>query len=62
MATSLAGGISASLSGWLLHISGSYALPMQAIFVFLLLGATSTLVLFRRQWAPKMLLSDLPPR
>ena len=62
VATSLAGGISASLSGWLLHISGSYALPMQAIFVFLLLGATSTLVLFRRQWAPRMLLSDLRPR
>ncbi len=54
VATSLAGGVSASLSGWLLHISGSYALPMQAIFVFLLLGAASTLLLFRRQWAPRM--------
>ncbi|NYE58850.1 MFS family permease [Duganella sp. 1224] len=52
VATSLAGGVSASLSGWLLHISGGYALPMQAIFVFLLLGAASTLLLFRRQWAP----------
>jgi MFS family permease len=62
VATSLAGGVSASLSGWLLHLSGSYALPMQAIFVFLLLGAASTLLLFRRQWAPRTLLSDLPPR
>lgn len=55
VATSLAGGVSASLSGWLLHTSGSYELPMKAIFIFLLLGATSTLILFRRQWAPKVL-------
>jgi hypothetical protein len=54
VATSLAGGVSASLSGWLLHTSGSYTLPMQAIFVFLLLGAASTLLLFRRAWAPRV--------
>ncbi len=54
VATSLAGGISASLSGWLLHIGGSYEFPMMAIFVFLLLGATSTVVLMRRKWAPKV--------
>lgn len=55
VATSLAGGVSASLSGWLLHTSGSYALPMQAIFIFLLVGAASTIILFRRKWAPKVL-------
>ncbi|NKJ49860.1 MFS transporter [Burkholderia sp. SG-MS1] len=54
VATSLAGGISASLSGWLLHLGGSYTLPMLAIFVFLMLGATSTVVLLRRKWAPKV--------
>jgi ACS family D-galactonate transporter-like MFS transporter len=54
VATSLAGGVSASLSGWLLHVGGSYELPMLAIFGFLLLGATSTVVLMRRQWAPKV--------
>ena len=54
VATSLAGGISASLSGWLLHIGGSYELPMMAIFVFLLIGATSTVVLLQRKWAPKV--------
>ncbi len=54
VATSLAGGISASLSGWLLHVGGSYTLPMLAIFVFLLLGASSTVVLLRRKWAPKV--------
>jgi sugar phosphate permease len=54
VATSLAGGVSASLSGWLLHVGGSYTWPMVAIFIFLLAGATSTAVLMRRKWAPKV--------
>jgi MFS transporter, ACS family, D-galactonate transporter len=54
VATSLAGGVSASLSGWLLHIGHSYEFPMKAIFAFLLIGATSTVVLMRREWAPKV--------
>lgn len=54
VATSLAGGVSASLSGWLLHVGGSYTLPMTAIFVFLLIGAASTLTLMRRKWAPRV--------
>jgi len=54
VATSLAGGVSASLSGWLLHVGGSYEFPMLAIFIFLLTGATSTLVLMRREWAPRV--------
>ncbi|MDR5759202.1 MFS transporter [Caballeronia sp. LZ035] len=54
VATSLAGGVSASLSGWLLHVGHSYTLPMMAIFVFLLVGAASTIVLMRRKWAPKV--------
>jgi MFS family permease len=58
VATSLAGGVSASLSGWLLHVGRSYTLPMLAIFVFLLVGATSTVVLLRRKWAPKINESD----
>jgi MFS family permease len=58
VATSLAGGVSASLSGWLLHIGHSYTLPMTAIFVFLLIGAANTLIMMRRKWAPKV--NDLP--
>jgi ACS family D-galactonate transporter-like MFS transporter len=54
VATSLAGGVSASLSGWLLHVGGSYELPMLAIFGFLVLGATNSVVLLRRKWAPKL--------
>lgn len=58
VATSLAGGVSASLSGWLLHVGGSYELPMLAIFGFLILGAVNSLVLLQRKWAPKV--SDAP--
>jgi MFS family permease len=54
VATSLAGGVSASLSGWLLHVGGSYELPMLAIFGFLVLGATNTVVMMQRKWAPKV--------
>lgn len=54
VATSLAGGVAASLSGWLLHVSGSYDLPMLVIFVFLLVGAAATAILFRPKWSPKV--------
>ncbi|SAK96143.1 MFS transporter [Caballeronia pedi] len=54
VATSLGGGVSASLSGWLLHVGGDYTLPMMAIFAFLLIGATNTVVMLRREWAPKV--------
>jgi len=54
VATSLAGGVAASLSGWLLSVSGSYDLPMLVIFVFLLVGAAATAILFRPEWAPKV--------
>ncbi|AIO30282.1 MFS transporter [Burkholderia pseudomultivorans] len=54
VATSLAGGVAASLSGWLLHVGHGYRLPMMVIFAFLLIGATATAVLFRPEWAPKV--------
>ncbi|WP_321948681.1 MFS transporter [Paraburkholderia sp. J10-1] len=55
VATSLAGGVSASLSGWLLDVgNGNYTFAMMAVFVFLLLGATSTMVLMQRKWAPRV--------
>jgi MFS family permease len=53
VATSLAGIVSPILSGWLLQVSGSYTLPMQAIFVFLLIGAFTTTFLLRPEWAPR---------
>jgi MFS family permease len=54
VATSLAGGVSAALSGWLLHISGSYDLPMMVIFAFLVIGAANTIILLRPKWSPKV--------
>jgi sugar phosphate permease len=54
VATSLAGGVTASLSGWLLHVSGSYDLPMMVILVFLAIGALATAILYRPEWAPKV--------
>jgi len=54
LATSLAGGVSASLSGWLLHVSGNYELPMKVIFVFLLIGALNTAIVLRPKWSPKV--------
>lgn len=54
VATSLAGGVAASLSGWLLNISGGYNLPMQVIFVVLIVGAAATWILLRPKWAPRI--------
>jgi ACS family D-galactonate transporter-like MFS transporter len=54
IATSLAGGVSASLAGWLLHVGGSYTLPMASVCVFLVIGAVSCVTLMRREWAPKV--------
>jgi ACS family D-galactonate transporter-like MFS transporter len=54
VATSLAGIVSPILSGWLLQVSGSYALPMQAIFVFLIIGAFTTAFLLRTEWGPRL--------
>lgn len=57
VATSLAGGVAASLSGWLLHVSGSYDLPMLVIFVFLVIGALTTWLVLRPEWAPRISLA-----
>ena len=54
VATSVAGGVAASLTGWLLHVSGNYDLPMLVIFVFLLIGAGATAILLRPEWSPKV--------
>jgi hypothetical protein len=59
VATSLAGGVAASLSGWLLHIGGSYDLPMMVVFVFLLVGTIATALLLRPEWSPKV--AEPPP-
>jgi ACS family D-galactonate transporter-like MFS transporter len=52
--TSLAGIVGPLLSGWLLQTTGGYEAPMMVIFIFLVLGGLTCLVLLRPQWAPKM--------
>lgn len=54
VATALAGIVAPILSGWLLHTSGSYTLPLQVIFGVLLIGAAACMVLLRPEWAPKL--------
>jgi len=50
----VSGGVAASLSGWLLHRTGSYDAPMMVIVVFLVIGATTAVVLLRPKWSPKV--------
>jgi MFS family permease len=54
VAAGLSGGVAASLSGWLLHVSGGYDLPMKVIVIFLVLGAAASMVLLRPKWSPKV--------
>ncbi len=54
VAAGLSGGLAASLSGWLLHVSGSYELPMLVIVVFLVIGASASVILLRPEWSPKV--------
>lgn len=54
VASALAGIVAPLLTGWLLHVSGSYVAPMTLIFFFLLLGGATVLVMLRPEWAPKM--------
>ena len=54
VATGLAGIVAPILSGWLLHVSGSYTLPIQAILVFLLIGALTTAFWLQPRWAPRL--------
>jgi hypothetical protein len=53
VAGSVAGVVAPILSGALLQWSGgNYMAPMQVIFVFLLIGAGTCILLLRRRWAP----------
>lgn len=54
VSTSLAGIIGPILSGWLLQTTGGYEAPMMVIFVFLVVGAVTCLVLLRPKWSPKV--------
>ncbi len=59
VSTSLAGIVTPILSGWLKQTTGGYEAPMMVIFVFLIIGALTTLFMLREKWAPKL---PEPPR
>jgi ACS family D-galactonate transporter-like MFS transporter len=54
VAAGLSGGLAASLTGWLLHVSGNYELPMMVIVVFLIIGASASVILLRPEWSPRV--------
>ncbi len=54
VAGTVSGGVAASLSGWLLHVTGGYDAPRMVIVAFLLIGATACVILLRPKWSPKI--------
>jgi MFS transporter, ACS family, D-galactonate transporter len=51
-ASNLSGIVAPILSGWLKQITGSYTAPMQAIWIFLVVGIFSYAVLVRPRYLP----------
>ncbi|MBW4332120.1 MFS transporter [Stakelama sp. CBK3Z-3] len=51
-AVAIAGIVAPLVTGWLLHLTGSFVAPMAAIVVFLALGAATVLFILRPEWAP----------
>jgi ACS family D-galactonate transporter-like MFS transporter len=54
VAGTISGGVAASLSGWLLHVTGSYDAPRMVIVAFLMIGAAACVILLRPKWSPKV--------
>ena len=50
-ASNLSGVVAPLLTGWLKQSTGKYEAPMQAVWVFLVLGVTSYAVLVRKKYA-----------
>lgn len=54
LAPALAGIVSPIVTGWLLHVTGSYVAPMTLIFVLLVVGGLTVIFVLRPEWAPKV--------
>ncbi len=52
-AANLPGIIAPLVTGWLVHKTGSYDAPMQAIWLFLILGVAAYVFLVREKYAPR---------
>ena len=53
-AVAIAGIVSPLVTGWLLHVTGSYVAPMTLIFAILVLGALTVVFAMKPELAPKM--------
>ncbi|HYO81540.1 MAG TPA: MFS transporter [Bryobacteraceae bacterium] len=51
-ASNLAGVVAPALTGWLIHVTGSYVAPMRAILFVLLGGIAAYVLLVKRDYAP----------
>lgn len=51
VATALAGIVAPVMTGWLLHVGGDYRLPMDAIFLFLIVGGLTTALLLSHRFS-----------
>ncbi|MCP3729980.1 MFS transporter [Sphingomonas sp. MG17] len=53
-AVAIAGIVAPLMTGWLLHLTGSFVAPMTLILAFLILGAVTVLFAIRPEWAPSI--------
>lgn len=53
-ATAVAGIVSPLMTGWLLHVTGTFVAPMTMVFFFLILGGVTVAFVLRPEWAPKV--------
>lgn len=57
-ATAAAGIVAPIMTGWLLHVTGSFLAPMTLVFAFLVLGAATVLFVLRPEWGPRVETDD----
>ena len=60
-AVAIAGIVSPLVTGWLLHVTGSYVAPMTLIFAILMLGALTVAFAIKPELAPKIGEPGSPP-
>jgi MFS family permease len=60
-AVAIAGIVSPLMTGWLLHVTGSYVAPMTLIFAILVLGALTVIVAIKPELAPRIPEAETPP-
>lgn len=51
-AVAIAGIVAPLMTGWLLHMTGSFLAPIMLIFAFLVLGALTVIFAIRPEWVP----------